>query len=105
MFNILETVDKYNDTWKMTFYFIAALAIMIGLLWTLYQMIKKDTSKQKKLKENVIYNKSYDAIENENLTKNKKDSNRVINYYDVYQNESKIKKNEDIEDENIDNNN
>lgn len=105
MFNILETVDKYNDTWKMTFYFVAAIAIMIGLFWTIRQMIKKDASKQNKLKENLIYNKSYDAIENDSLNKKKKDDNRVINYYDVYQNENKIKKNENIVDENKDDNN
>ena len=89
---------KYNDTWMLTFYFIAALAILIGLFWTIYKKNKYD--KKNKLNENTIYNKSYDAIENMDAEPKRKEN---MNYYDVYQNENKHDAidNEEIEDNSI----
>ena len=90
--NILDTVEVYSDTWKITFYFVASAAVLIGLLWTFYQIHKNEKKNKNKLNENTIYNKSYDAIENENIEpkrKNKDSENKIVNYYDVYQNENK----------------
>ena len=39
MIKIIETVNnniKYSDTWRITFYFVGALAILIGVFWTIY---------------------------------------------------------------------
>lgn len=78
MFNILEVNSTFNDTWRMTFYFIVAIAILLGLLWTVFQLYKND---KKKNTSNEIYDKSYDAIEEDNI----KRKNKNTNYYDVYQ--------------------
>ena len=88
MIYFLEQLNTYNDTWKMTFYFVFAIAILLGLFWTLYKMYKQDDLKKNKLKENIIYNKPYDAIENMNISPKRK-NNKLQNHYDVYQNENK----------------
>ena len=93
MINILETLNTYNDTWTMTFYFVAAVAIMLGLLWTILQIHKNDELKNHKLKENVIYNKSEDMIENiDIMPKRKKQKEELDNHYDIYQNENRKQK-------------
>ena len=63
-FNILETVNTYNDTWKVTFYYILVLIILIAIFWTYIQVFVKPLNKKKNLKENVIYQHSEDIIEN-----------------------------------------
>ena len=70
MIKIIETVNYNKDTWNITFYFVAALAILLGLLWTVMQSKKNE---KKDLNENIIYNNSEDLIEN---TLNKK--SRVV---------------------------
>ena len=94
MIYFLEELNTFDDTWKMTFYFVAAIAILLGLFWTLYKMYKQDNLKGNKLKENIIYNKSYDAIENLNALPQKKQKiqTQIENYYDVYQNENRRQK-------------
>ena len=93
MIYILEMTDTFSDTWQITFYFVLALVILIATLWTFYQMHKNDKF-NKKLDENIIYNKPIDLIENMEDTIPKRKKKNVIeneNYYDVYQTE--IKKN------------
>ena len=109
MLNLLEVVGLYDDTWKITFYFVLAVAILLGLVWTVLQVYKND---KKANKTNVIYDKSYDAIEEStNSKKSKKDNQEVVNYYDVYQTAKKTSKGDRInldddenKEENISNN-
>ena len=91
MIYFLEELDTYSDTWKMTFYFVFAIAILLGLFWTLFKMYKMDNQKKNKLKENIIYNKPFDAIENNDIIpKSKKvEMKKIQNHYDVYQTENK----------------
>ena len=93
MFEILDMINTYDDTWRMTFYFVAAVAILIGLFWTILQSEKQ---KKNDLNENTIYNKSYDAIERDDILLHKKriskDKDEIQNYYDVYQSENKRKR-------------
>ena len=63
MFNILENVTNYNDTWNITFYFVVALALLIAIFWTYMQVVKNKFKKKEDLKENVIYDNSEDMIE------------------------------------------
>ena len=65
MFYLLEVSNTYNDTsWKLTFYFVASLALLIGIFWTYYNVfIKKNKKKKTELKENIIYNNPEDTIE------------------------------------------
>ena len=50
MINILETVDLYNDTWLLTFYFVLGISLLIGTAWTYYQMFVKGEKKKKAFK-------------------------------------------------------
>lgn len=76
MINFLETVQKYNDSWNMTFYYIAVLVFLIGVFWTYFQVFIKPLKKKKPLKENIIYNHSEDVIEDyENVYLKKKQKN------------------------------
>ena len=90
MINMLEVLNTYDDTWAITFYFVAAIAIMIGLLWTVYQ-IHKQEKKNGKIQENVIYNKTDDLIESMDVLpeRKRKKTNESTNYYDPYQVENK----------------
>ena len=65
MFYLLEVSNAYNDTsWELTFYFVASLALLIGIFWTYYNVfIKKNKKKKTELKENIIYNNPEDTIE------------------------------------------
>ena len=65
MFYLLEVFNTYNDTsWELTFYFVASLALLIGIFWTYYNVfIKKNKKKKTELKENIIYNNPEDTIE------------------------------------------
>ena len=65
MFYLLEVSNTYNDTsWELTFYFVASLALLIGIFWTYYNVfIKKNKKKKTELKENIIYNNLEDTIE------------------------------------------
>ena len=65
MFYLLEVSNTYNDTsWELTFYFVASLALLIGIFWTYYNVfIKKNKKKKTELKENIIYNNPEDNIE------------------------------------------
>ena len=65
MFYLLEVYNTYNDTyWELTFYFVASLALLIGIFWTYYNVfIKKNKKKKTELKENIIYNNPEDTIE------------------------------------------
>lgn len=101
MINFLDTINNYDDTWKMTFYFVFALALIIGIFWTLFQMSKYN--KKNKTNQNTIYNKSEDVIENMDITPQRKKQEIINNenYYDVYQTEAKKEKYEmNIEKEN-----
>ena len=64
MFYLLEVSNTYNDTsWELTFYFVASLALLIGIFWTYYNVfIKKNKKKKTELKENIIYNNPEDTI-------------------------------------------
>ena len=95
MIKLLEISNQYSDTWNLTFYFVAAVVILIGIMWAYYQaFIKPD--KKKDLKENIIYNHSDDLIEKELFPKKKKKLNdEPDNYYSVFSNTNKeIEKNE-----------
>ena len=72
MINILETVTSYKDSWNLTFYYIAVLALLIGIFWTYMQVFVKPHKKKINLKENVIYNYSEDRIEETDNKKLKK---------------------------------
>ena len=65
MFYLFEVSNTYNDTsWELTFYFVASLALLIGIFWTYYNVfIKKNKKKKTELKENIIYNNPEDTIE------------------------------------------
>ena len=65
MFYLLEVSNTYNDTsLELTFYFVASLALLIGIFWTYYNVfIKKNKKKKTELKENIIYNNPEDTIE------------------------------------------
>ena len=65
MFYLLEVSNTYNDTsWELTFYFVASLALLIGIFWTYYNVfIKKNKKKKTELKENIIYNNPEDTIQ------------------------------------------
>lgn len=74
MLNLLENAVTYNDaSWEMTFYFVAVLALLIGMFWTYYNVFLKRRSKKsrKELTENIIYNNPEDIIE-ESYKDNKK---------------------------------
>lgn len=74
MLNLLENAVTYNDaSWEMTFYFVAVLALLIGMFWTYYNVFLKRRSKKsrKELTENIIYNNPEDTIE-ESYKDNKK---------------------------------
>ncbi len=81
MINILETVTKYNDSWNLTFYYIAALALLIGIFWTYLQVFVKPLKKKQALQENVIYNHPEDVIEESDKVPLKKKNNNKNKYY------------------------
>ena len=85
MLHLIEIANNtYNDTWKMTFYYVLALAILLGLLWTVY---KEYRNEKKAIKTNEIYDKPYDAIEEDVFLRKKgktSKENQVTNYYDIY---------------------
>ena len=82
MINILETVTKYNDSWNLTFYYIAALALLIGIFWTYLQVFVKPLKKKQALQENVIYNHPEDVIEeSDKVPLKKKNNNKNKSYY------------------------
>ena len=91
MLNILEVLNTYDDKWRMTFYFVAALAILIGFFWTYYQMYKNEDKNKKSSKEkNAIYDHPMDILEDIDLIPIKrKEDTSIQNYYDVYQTENK----------------
>ena len=73
MIKILEAAVEYKDTWNITFYFVAALALLVGAFWTYMQVFVNPLKKKPALKENIIYHDSEDLIEkNYNTKKNKK---------------------------------
>jgi len=63
MIKILEAAATYDDRWNITFYFVAALALLIGAFWTYMQVFVKPLKKKTVLKENIIYHNSEDLIE------------------------------------------
>lgn len=81
MFNILETVDLYEDTWLLTFYFVLSFSLLIGTAWTCYQMFWKRDKKKEPLKENIIYNNSDDVIEQYDEKYQKKENKIPFNNY------------------------
>ena len=92
MIYLLEALDYYEDTWRITFYFVAALALLIGLLWTYDQVFIKGEKKKQPLKENIIYNNSDDVIENYNIEPKKKNNYEPINNYKIKDNLDEIDK-------------
>ena len=91
MINILETVTKYNDSWNLTFYYIAALALLIGIFWTYLQVFVKPLKKKQALQENVIYNHPEDVIEESDKVPLKKKNNNKNKYYYKNKNYNKNK--------------
>ena len=91
MINILETVTKYNDSWNLTFYYIAALALLIGIFWTYLQVFVKPLKKKQALQENVIYNHPEDVIEESDKVPLKKKNNNKNKYYYKNKNNDKNK--------------
>ena len=83
MINILETVDLYNDTWLLTFYFVLGISLLIGTAWTYYQMFIKGEKKKQPLKENIIYNQSDDVIEHYDMYSKKKEKRVPMNNYQL----------------------
>ena len=81
MIFILEAMDYYKDTWMITFYFVAALALMIGFIWTFIQYFGKN--KKEPLKENVIYNHEEDVFEKYDIELDKKKENLPKNNYQL----------------------
>lgn len=64
MINFLEAATSYNDSWNLTFYYVATLAFIIGIFWTYMQVfVKPKKNKKTKTKENTIYQNSEDTIE------------------------------------------
>ena len=64
MINFLEAATSYNDSWNLTFYYVATLAFIIGIFWTYMQVfVKPKKDKKIKTKENTIYQNSEDTIE------------------------------------------
>ena len=64
MINFLEAATSYNDSWNLTFYYVATLALLIGIFWTYMQVfVKPKKDKKIKTKENTIYQNSEDTIE------------------------------------------
>ena len=62
--NLLDGVTNYKDTWNVTFYYVATIALLIGLFWAYMRVFVKPLKKNnKELKENEIYNHSDDIIE------------------------------------------
>ncbi|MBQ8891677.1 MAG: hypothetical protein IJ068_02300 [Bacilli bacterium] len=83
--------NNYNDNWSITFYFVALAAITISLIWTILKMNKQEKKNNNQYKENTIYNKSEDLIENMDVFPKRKIKERIENYYDVYQNQNRQK--------------
>ncbi len=88
MIYLLEeaTNGKFDDSFTATFYYIAVLAILIGIFWTYFQVFVRGKKKDKEdLKENVIYQNTEDVIEeaskDEYYRKKNKNKNRNYNYY------------------------
>ena len=81
MIKFIETVNYYEDTWNITFYFLIALALLIGIFWTVFQSFKN--SKSNKLSENTIYNNPEDVIEQYEPTKKGRESNETYNNYAI----------------------
>ena len=52
MINFLEAATSYNDSWNLTFYYVATLALLIGIFWTYMQVFVKP-KKNKKAKDNL----------------------------------------------------
>jgi len=75
MIKILEAAVEYKDTWNITFYFVAALALLVGAFWTYMQVFVKPLKNKTVLKENIIYHNSEDLIE-KNYETNKKKKNK-----------------------------
>ena len=46
MIFILEALSYYEDTWNITFYYVVAIALLLGLGWTFYQMYGKGEKKK-----------------------------------------------------------
>ena len=76
MINFLEAATSYNDSWNLTFYYVATLSLLIGIFWTYMQVfVKPKKDKKIKTKENTIYQNSEDTIEEsykDSKTKKKK---------------------------------
>ena len=92
MIFILEALSYYEDTWNITFYYIVAVALLIGIGWTYYQVFIKGEKKKEKLKENVIYNHSNDIIEDYDFEPKKKKNLVPMNNYVIKDFESKEEK-------------
>lgn len=92
MINLLEVVE-YTDSWNMTFYYVGALVLLIGIFWTYMQVFVKGAGKKKKepLKENIIYHDTEDVIE-ESFKEPKPNKNNKKYYY-KNNNNNKNKKN------------
>ena len=104
MINYLDAVNYYKDTWNITFYFIVAIALIIGIFWTILQANKK--KKKDMLEENIIYNHSEDMIEDYQPLKKGREDTPINNYVVPNQNkEYNIDKVSDTQDSNKKTNN
>ena len=84
MFNIIETVNSYSDTWNLTFYYILVLIILIGAFWAYLQIFIRPFKKKKPLKENIIYQNTEDVIENYNDKNKYNKKNKYYKYKQYY---------------------
>ena len=62
MIYFLETFEANDFKWQLTFYLVAGIAMIIGLLWTCFKIFKNDKKKQTK-EINTIYDNYEDVIE------------------------------------------
>jgi len=68
MIKFLEVFNANDFKWQLTFYLVAGIAMIIGLLWTCYKIFKNDKKKQMK-EVNTIYDNVEDVIEVNGNTK------------------------------------
>ena len=102
---ILEALNYYDDIWSITFYFLVAIALLLGLLWTYYQVIVKGEKKKEPLKENIIYNHSDDVIEDYDIEPKKKTTSLPKNNYVIRDYKEEIEHENNIIEQNFVENN
>ncbi len=92
-----EATTKFDDSFTATFYYIAVLALLIGVFWTYFQVFVRGRKKSNTdTKENTIYQNTEDIIEeaDKEYYYNKKNKNNSKNYnYNYKKNNNNKNKN------------